>query len=172
MKDKILRACEYIEKVRSELYSAYHDIVDEELKSADICVEPLPQEKWEVECNDDVIKIYIPDYLPKRNSITKEIYNMWLKNLVCSLQSIIPTPQFEKIFVYIKMFIPGSLWDVDNRSIKMIIDSIRYSKIIKDDSFQYVAYGAEGSNKEPYHTEIYIMDYSKMPYILPAIALK
>lgn len=168
-KDRILKACELIETVRAELFLAYHELIKDELDKGELDIEPLPQEKWEATCQNGVIKIYIPDYLPKQRFLSKEMRNFWLKNMIFAIQSIVPAPHFDKIFVYIKMFIPGTIWDVDNRSVKVIIDGIRYSRLIKDDTFEYVAYGVEGSNMKPYHTEVYIFDYNKINKILPQI---
>ena len=49
-------------------------------------------------------------------------------------------------------------WDIDNKFIKPIFDSLIISNVIKDDNINKVFYCARGEKGENPHTEVYITD--------------
>lgn len=49
-------------------------------------------------------------------------------------------------------------WDIDNKFIKPIFDSLIISNVIEDDNINKVFYCAKGEIEENPHTEVYITD--------------
>ena len=49
-------------------------------------------------------------------------------------------------------------WDIDNKFIKPIFDSLIISNVIEDDNINKVFYCAKGEIRENPHTEVYITD--------------
>ena len=49
-------------------------------------------------------------------------------------------------------------WDIDNKFIKPIFDSLIISNVIEDDNINKVFYCAKGEIGENPHTEVYITD--------------
>jgi hypothetical protein len=73
------------------------------------------------------------------------------------------------IKIYHKLNVP---WDVDNRVFKYIIDGIRYTKIIPDDSSKYLTFMVTGIPKsEEIKTEILVIEYKKVKEKLAEIGL-
>ena len=60
--------------------------------------------------------------------------------------------------LYIKIFDIVENWDIDNKFIKPIFDSLIISNVIKDDNINKVFYCARGEKGENPHTEVYITD--------------
>jgi hypothetical protein len=149
----IKKAYENIEKARMELYWAVND----EIKRGEIPTETLPCDEWKAEYKNNVIKIVIPDYPPKTLYAKKAAKQRWINNVMFAIKSLNPLPQFEHIFVFVDFYIPSKDWDVDNRDVSPIIDGIRYSQIIKDDTYEHVSFGYRGHYSEDPHTDIYII---------------
>lgn len=133
--------------------------------------EVFPYMQSDVTYENDIIKIHIPDYLPRSQKVDKEIANKWIENIITSIYSIPKIPHWGKVFVYMVVSAPGGeSWDIDNRSINLIINAIKHSRIIKDDNISHLAFGAEGVSDENHYTDIYIFNYYLMAEKLPFIS--
>lgn len=86
----------------------------------------------------------------------KEIKDFWESTILNALQSITIQPINEKAFIIVNILHPGEDWDTDNHSIKFIIDAIRYSGVIKNDTYKDVSYTVTGQKNKEEKTEVYI----------------
>ena len=67
--------------------------------------------------------------------------------------------QFENgVFIYIKLFDKIMGWDVDNKYVKPISDSLILSGVIQDDVMTKMSYCVKGEYSENPHTEIYVFN--------------
>ena len=111
--------------------------------------------EYKAEVIDDTLKIYIPEPMPSYRNLKTHAY----KNILLNITEVTKPYQnmfSEKVFVYIKIFDNIKGWDIDNKFIKPIFDSLIANKIIKDDNIDEMFYAAGGAfSKEP-HTEVYI----------------
>lgn len=155
--ESIIKAYEHAEKTRLNLYNA----ITEDIKRGYLTIENAPIiSDWKAEIYDtDKIKIYIPDYPPRINKISSLFRDIWIRNIANCIRNLENCPQYSKAFVWVKFFLPRKDWDIDNRDIKPIVDGIRYSRIINDDTYDNICYGFEGYFNELPHTEIYIINY-------------
>lgn len=169
MTNELENACYYIEKARMELYNAVRLHNKEVIKqgNTDNYINLSPDD-WKIQCDDEMITIYIPDYMPRTAKRVPGYYERWVENTQASLWSLNPCPRFDKAFVYIKIFLPNK-WDVDNRDIKPIIDGIMRACVIKDDTYDRLAYGVDGCYDETPHTIVHIFSYYDIAKILPKI---
>lgn len=119
----------------------------------------LDIDKWTATIKNNIIHLYIPD-MPAKIKEVKNIYrNRWKRNTIEALMKLGPNiPNYESIFVLIKLYRPNTNWDIDNVDIKPIIDGIRFSKIIKDDTAEYLSYGVMPIKSDNPHIEILIFD--------------
>ena len=107
--------------------------------------------------NSNILKIYVPETMPSYKNLKTHAYKNILINIAEKLQgynNLFNTP----IFVYIKIFNKIDNWDIDNKFIKPIFDSLILSKVITDDNINNVFYCAKGEKSDIPHTEIYITD--------------
>ena len=107
--------------------------------------------------NSNILKIYVPETMPSYKNLKTYAYKNILINIAEKLQgynNLFNTP----IFVYIKIFNKIDNWDIDNKFIKPIFDSLILSKVITDDNINNVFYCAKGEKSDIPHTEIYITD--------------
>ncbi|MBG9790983.1 hypothetical protein ABHN05_13130 [Brevibacillus laterosporus] len=81
---------------------------------------------------------------------------------------------FNKAFIYLVHIFSNEIpRDLDNRSKKFIFDGIRYSGIIKDDSWKYISYMERGLvGKTSEKVEIWIGDDERKVEIIKAIEAK
>ena len=107
--------------------------------------------------SSNILKIYVPETMPSYKNLKTHAYKNILINIAEKLQgynNLFNTP----IFVYIKIFNKIDNWDIDNKFIKPIFDSLILSKVITDDNINNVFYCAKGEKSDIPHTEIYITD--------------
>lgn len=105
-------------------------------------------------------KIYIPEVLPKY----KYIGNYTYKNILLNVANV--TKQYRNLFkgkqvcIYIRVFdnTKKENWDIDNKTIKPIIDGLVLSNVIEDDSIQKMFYIVKGDYHKVPHTEVTILD--------------
>ena len=84
----------------------------------------------------------------------------WLSMIAQSLKGI--ERSFDKALIVIQIYSPAPYWDVDNRSFKVIIDALKYQKLISDDTSNKMAFMVIGE-VDPDHprTEIYVREMPK-----------
>ena len=97
--------------------------------------------EYKAEVIDNTLKIYIPEPMPSYRNLKTHAY----KNILLNITEVTkPYKNMfnEKVFVYIKIFDNIKGWDIDNKYIKPIFDSLISNKIIEDDQCE-----REGSNE-------------------------
>ena len=62
----------------------------------------------------------------------------------------------DKVFVLIRIYDNIKNWDVDNKFIKPIFDSLILNNIIEDDNIEKMFYCVQGEFSKIPHTEIYV----------------
>ena len=61
-----------------------------------------------------------------------------------------------KVFILIKVFDNIKGWDIDNKFIKPIFDSLILNNVIEDDNIEKMFYSVQGEFSNIPHTEVYI----------------
>ena len=119
--------------------------------------------------NDKYVKITINDILPRAVGISKSsLEQHWYSLMHKALKDV--KTQYGKILCVIKIFSPAHYWDVDNRTYSIIINSLRYNKIIPDDKFNNLSFMVMGDiDKDNPRTEIYLLEHPEDPlfFVLP-----
>ena len=111
--------------------------------------------EYKAEVIDDTLKIYIPEPMPSYRNLKTHAY----KNILLNITEVTKPYQNmfnEKVFVYIKIFDNIKGWDIDNKFIKPIFDSLIANNIIEDDNIEKMFYAASGVFSNEPHTEVYI----------------
>lgn len=138
--------------------------------------EPLPIGEGElpytVEKIENGYKVVIRDILPRNKEFVKRIslQTAWFGTLNKAFAKI--DRKFERLLVIIVPYLPlNNVWDVDNRPYKFIIDMCRYTKLIPNDSWEYLSFMVVGKvdaanpRTEIYLTELPITGEIKVPYL-------
>lgn len=111
--------------------------------------------EYKAEVIDNTLNIYIPEPMPSYRNLKTHAY----KNILLNITEVTkPYKNMfnEKVFVYIKIFDNIKGWDIDNKYIKPIFDSLISNKIIEDDNIEKMFYAASGIFSNEPHTEVYI----------------
>ena len=117
--------------------------------------------EYKAEIIDNVLKIYIPETMPKYKNIKTHTY----KRIILNVAEI--TKEFKGMFkdgafIYIKVFDNQKAWDIDNKIIKPIPDGLILSEVISDDDIRKMFYSVKGEFDEIPHTEVYISSCKNM----------
>lgn len=118
---------------------------------------------YKAKLEKDILKIYIPEVLPKYKNISNYAY----KNIMLSTAEAVKDYKnlFGKnlTFVLIIVHEKQANMDIDNKYVKPIIDALVLQNVIQDDNVTNMFYMVQGKNdtKKPY-TEAYIMDAKYM----------
>lgn len=112
------------------------------------------------EVTGNTLKIIIPDYpprIPPTHSLGKKIRIHWLGMIINALKDV-EIRFTEKVLCIIHLYLPYSTtWDVDNRVFHHIINGIRYSRIIQDDTWDKLAFMVIGDvDKNNPRTEVIV----------------
>ena len=113
---------------------------------------------------NDILKIYIPEVIPKYKNINNFAYKNIMFNVMEQTQKYKNLFNNELVFVFIKVVENQKNIDIDNKFIKPIVDGLVLSKVIADDNIANMFYGVLGltdENKKPY-TEVYVVKGEKM----------
>lgn len=110
-----------------------------------------------------LFRIYIPEVLPKY----KNIGNYTYKNILLNVANV--TKDYKNLFknkqicILIEVFDnkKEERWDIDNKTIKPIIDGLVTSKVIEDDSISKMFYCVKGNYDKNPHTEVTIFEAKK-----------
>lgn len=111
--------------------------------------------EYKAEMIDDVLKLYIPEVMPKYKNIKTHTYKRILLN-VAEITKEFKGMFKENAFIYIKIFDSQKGWDVDNKIIKPIPDGLILSEVISDDDISKMFYSVKGEFSKIPHTEVYI----------------
>jgi len=114
---------------------------------------------YKAEIKQGILKIYIPEVLPK----FKNVSNFAYKNIMLNVSEVCREygNMFKDKLTFVLIIVHEKQinMDIDNKYVKPIIDGLVNSKIIKDDNVNNVFYSVIGKNdtKKPY-TEVFVMD--------------
>ena len=145
-----------IEKIRYEMFEKIK-INNELVKDKDKI--KYVNSEYKAELKDDILKIYIPETLPKFKNINNYAY----KNIMISTAEAVK--QYSGLFnnnltlCLIIVHEKQHNMDIDNKYVKPIIDALVIENIIQDDNINNMFYMVLGKNdtKKPY-TEVFVMD--------------
>lgn len=123
-----------------------------------------------------IVKFVVPELPPHiraEDSIQAKIKYHWQEMIVYAYAKAGINVRFNHALCVIKIFHQlGAPWDVDNRVYKYIIDGIRYTKIIPDDSSEHLSYMVTGiANSKELKTEIFLMDFEKVKEIMSVLVI-
>jgi len=136
----------------------------------------------EAVCGGGVLKIVVKDYPPRKclaeSKISQRLLRYrWVKSVVDAVGKLRTGgiyPVFEKAHCVITVYLPLSTsnWDIDNRALKFIIDGLRYSGIIADDTADKLAYTVIGEmDKDFPRTEIILVEHKHILQMLELITM-
>ena len=120
--------------------------------------------RYDATLENDVLKIYIPEVIPKFKNINNYAYKNIMFNVMECTKKFENLFNKELVFVFIKIVENQKNNDIDNKFVKPIIDGLVLSKVIADDNISNMFYGVFGTtekNKKPY-TEVYVFRGNKM----------
>lgn len=132
----------------------------------------------------DVLLIQLDHLLPMINDENlrekryfNELRNYYVPALTKSIDQVKANFKYDKVFVSIVQYYPIKIVrDIDNHFIKFIFNSLRYSGVVPDDSFENIFFmmlGTLASDKssDTGYTEIYITDHKKMNQVINLLPL-
>ena len=114
---------------------------------------------YKSEVKNGLLKINIPEVLPKYKNVSNFAYKNIMLNVSESCREYGNMFKDKLTFVLIIVYEKQINMDIDNKYVKPIIDGLVNSKIIQDDNVNNVFYSVIGKNdtKKPY-TEVFVMD--------------
>lgn len=114
---------------------------------------------YEVKEHKGVLKILIPEVLPKYKNISNLAYKNIMLNVAEATKDYKDMFKDKLTFVMIVVHERQKNMDIDNKFVKPIIDGLVMSKVIKDDNFSNMFYLALGKNDtiKPY-TEAFVLN--------------
>ena len=115
-------------------------------------------DRYSATVENDVLKIYIPEVIPKYKNINNYAYKNIMLNVMDKTKEYKDLFNKELVFVFIKVVENQKNIDIDNKFIKPIVDGLVLSKVIADDNINNMFYGVLGTTnkkKKPY-TEVYV----------------
>lgn len=120
--------------------------------------------EYKADFHNGILKIYVPEILPSYKSLKNQKTHTH-KRILLNIAEC--TKKFNnlfenEIFIYIKIFDKILGWDVDNKYIKPIADSLVLSKVVEDDNATKMSYCVKGEFSENPHIEIYVCDSEKI----------
>ncbi len=121
-------------------------------------------DRYSATVENDVLKIYIPEVIPKYKNINNYAYKNIMLNVMDKTKEYKDLFNKELVFVFIKVVENQKNIDIDNKFIKPIVDGLVLSKVIADDNINNMFYGVLGTTnkkKKPY-TEVYVFRGQKM----------
>lgn len=108
---------------------------------------------------NDILKIYIPETLPKFKNINNCAYKHIMLSTAECVKEYKGLFKDNLTFVVIIVHEKQSNMDIDNKYVKPIIDALVLQNIIQDDNINNMFYLAQGKNdtQKPF-TEVFVMD--------------
>ncbi|MDO5555230.1 MAG: hypothetical protein Q4G09_00820 [Clostridia bacterium] len=152
-KDQVENLLRNIEKRRYNILNLirlYNNNIKDEYNKIDNL-----DNRYMAKCDGKILKIYIPEVMPKY----KQINNFTYKRILLNISEVAkPYCNLFKsdVFIYIKIYDNQQNWDIDNKFIKPIPDALVASNIIKDDSINSMFYCVRGFYSITPHTEVYV----------------
>lgn len=120
--------------------------------------------RYKATVENDILKIYIPEVIPKYKNINNYAYKNIMINVMEKTKQYKDLFNNELVFVFIKVVENQKNIDIDNKFIKPIVDGLVLSKVIADDNIANMFYGVLGTTdkkKKPY-TEVFVFKGEKV----------
>ena len=120
--------------------------------------------RYKATVENDILKIYIPEVIPKYKNINNYAYKNIMINVMEKTKQYKDLFNNELVFVFIKVVENQKNIDIDNKFIRPIVDGLVLSKVIADDNIANMFYGVLGTTdkkKKPY-TEVYVFKGEKV----------
>lgn len=116
-----------------------------------------------IEESDKHIKITVKDVLPRNASLPKTtLAEHWFGIMHYAFGKT--AKRFDKPLCVIKVCHPDVYWDVDNRAYQIIINSLRYNKMVSNDQHAHVSFMVIGERDHDHpRTEIYLLEHPADP---------
>lgn len=154
---KLTECLRNLEKIRYVILNKV-TIINKSLEDKDDKVEII-NNLYSAKLKDDILKIYIPETLPKYKNISNPAYKNILLNTAEAVKEYNGLFGDKMTFVLIIVHEKQSNMDIDNKFVKPIIDALVLQNIIHDDNINNMFYMALGQNdtKKAY-TEVFVMD--------------
>ena len=128
-------------------------------------------DEYKAKANDNVLKIHIPEPMPSYRNLKTHAF----KNILINLTEITKTYSNmfkDKVFVFIRIFDNIKNWDVDNKFIKPIFDSLILNNIIEDDNMEKMFYSVQGEFSENPHTEVYVTTQKNVVNLMKTVLVQ
>ena len=144
-----------LEEIRYEIFKCI-EIRNKYSQNQDI---NFVNKNYKVEEIQGILKIFIPEVLPKYKNISNPAYKNILLNVSNAVKEYKDFFGNKLTFVMILVHEKQINMDIDNKYVKPIIDALVIAKVIKDDNFTNMFYSVLGKNDttKPY-TEVYVID--------------
>lgn len=121
---------------------------------------------------DNYLKIIvnnIPGKITLYNNVGNKYHektkDYWIGSIMYALEEMGTSKPcyLDKVVIMIKINYKDVIWDTDNHFVSMIVNAIRYSRVILDDNFKKMSYMVIGdiAKDEKYNTEIYVVNDSE-----------
>lgn len=109
------------------------------------------------------LKIYIPEVLPKFKNLGNYTYKNILLNVANATKDYKNLFKNKQVCIFIEVFDNKKMnnWDIDNKTIKPIIDGLVSSRVIEDDSITKMFYCVKGNYDKKPHSEVTIFEGKK-----------
>lgn len=157
---------DFLKEFEKRRYRILNEIkkYNESVENEDEKINYLDSE-YKAEIIDNVLKIYIPETMPKYKNIKTHTY----KRILLNIAEV--TKKYKGLFkqgalIYIKIFDNQNGWDIDNKIVKPIPDGLILSEVISDDNIGNMFYCVKGEFSETPHTEVYISNCENMIHFL------
>lgn len=165
-KDQIEKMLRNLEKRRYNILNEIR-IYNNKIKDENNKIESLDN-RYKATYENDTLRIYIPETMPK----FKQINNVTYKRILLNISEITKPYSnllLDNVFIYIKIYDNQKNWDVDNKFIKPISDALILSNVIKDDNINSMYYCVRGFYDDYPHTEVIIKNASDISVFLEKI---
>ena len=188
---KILDSIEKIEQISNKLLQAKEKIKDEEIemyfckfeKARMNMYDAVEQrnlfmkfgggdaincigEEYEVELQSDILKLYIPETLPKIKYGVNYAQKRMISNISWNVRKYEGLFYDKTVIVIIKIYDNKTIWDADNRNVKPIHDGLIHGRIIKDDNIYCSSYMVQGYYSNNPHTEVCVIATDEITNII------
>lgn len=149
---------EYLKNIEKLRYSMFNKLKINNKNEIENKIDYI-NENYKANYKDNILKIYIPEVIPK----FKNINNFAYKNIMISTAEAIK--EYENLFgnrlTFVLIIVHENQvnMDIDNKFVKPIIDALVLQKVIHDDNVTNMFYMVQGKNDtaKPF-TEVYVMD--------------
>lgn len=157
--EKYLRS---LERIRYKIFNKIKLIAKYEINEQDKI--NYLNNRYTVTQENDILRIYIPEVIPKYKNINNYAYKNIMLNVMEKTKLYKNMFNRELVFVLIKISENQKNIDIDNKFVKPIVDGLVLSKVIADDNIANMFYGVIGTTskkKNPY-TEVYVFKGEKL----------